>query len=181
MDTEKKLTREDAVQGNERLLPGFPGYYVTRDGRVRSDKRGGRWLCTKIDKDGYLCVCLYQGRKHYFHVHTLVLLAFGFPRPYGMECCHNDGDPRNNRLENLRWDTRKGNYQDSIRHGTNKLGTFKLGGGAHSQAILLKDDVKDIRGRHCEGERVVDLANEYKVSCHCVSAVVHRRTWKGLL
>ena len=51
-------------------------------------------------------------------VHTLVLEAFVSPRPDGMECCHNDGNPANNRLENLRWDTRSQNRYDSVKHGT---------------------------------------------------------------
>jgi len=35
-----------------------------------------------------------------------------------MEGCHNDGDRSNNCVENLRWDTRLGNCQDIIAHGT---------------------------------------------------------------
>ena len=34
-----------------------------------------------------------------------------------MEGCHNDGNPLNNRLENLRWDTHLENCRDTIRHG----------------------------------------------------------------
>jgi hypothetical protein len=35
-----------------------------------------------------------------------------------MECCHYDGDPANNRVGNLRWDTRSSNNLDAVRHGT---------------------------------------------------------------
>jgi hypothetical protein len=35
-----------------------------------------------------------------------------------MEGCHGDGDPANNRLSNLRWDTHSGNVQDSLAHRT---------------------------------------------------------------
>lgn len=51
-------------------------------------------------------------------VHRLVLSAFTGPCPPGMECCHNDGDPSNNRPENLRWDTRSSNARDKRVHGT---------------------------------------------------------------
>lgn len=47
-----------------------------------------------------------------------MLTAFVGPCPDGMEGCHNDGDPHNNRLDNLRWDTRANNARDAIRHGT---------------------------------------------------------------
>jgi len=43
-------------------------------------------------------------------------------RPDGYQCCHNDGNPHNNRIENLRWDTPKGNNLDKIRHGTSGRG-----------------------------------------------------------
>jgi hypothetical protein len=35
-----------------------------------------------------------------------------------MDGCHNDGDPFNNAVTNLRWDTRSGNLRDKIAHGT---------------------------------------------------------------
>jgi len=54
-------------------------------------------------------------------VHRIVLEAFVGPCPPGMEGCHNDGNPRNNVLTNLRWDTRSENQRDSIRHGTHSM------------------------------------------------------------
>jgi len=32
--------------------------------------------------------------------------------------CHNDGDPHNNRVSNLRWGTASENALDAVRHGT---------------------------------------------------------------
>lgn len=61
---------------------------------------------------------LADGERKYQYVHILVLTAFYGPCPEGMEGCHHDGDPLNNRLGNLRWDTHVGNVSDSIRHGT---------------------------------------------------------------
>lgn len=51
-------------------------------------------------------------------VHRLVLEAFVGPCPEGMEGCHGDGDPTNNSLGNLRWDTATSNQLDKVRHGT---------------------------------------------------------------
>jgi hypothetical protein len=69
---------------------------------------------------GHLNVVLYylapdEGRNA--RIHTLVLEAFAGPRPEGMEGCHNDGNPTNNHIDNLRWDTRSANNQDTLRHG----------------------------------------------------------------
>jgi hypothetical protein len=37
-----------------------------------------------------------------------------------MEGCHWNGNPADNRLTNLRWDTPAGNAADRERHGTNR-------------------------------------------------------------
>ena len=51
-------------------------------------------------------------------VHRLVLSAFVGPCPNGMEGCHDNGIPSDNRLENLRWDTPIANAADRVLHGT---------------------------------------------------------------
>jgi hypothetical protein len=50
-------------------------------------------------------------------VHELVLSTFAGLRPAKHECCHINGIPTDNRLENLRWGTRSDNIRDSVRHG----------------------------------------------------------------
>lgn len=71
--------------------------------------------------DGHLRVRLFSGdgiatsvRRQ---VHHLVLCAFVCERPSGMVGCHNDDNPANNTLENLRWDTPAANVADAIRSG----------------------------------------------------------------
>ena len=54
-------------------------------------------------------------------MHCLVLEAFIGLRPKNMECCHNDGNPQNNDLTNLRWDTKLSNAKDRIKHGRHRL------------------------------------------------------------
>jgi hypothetical protein len=114
-------------------IPGYERcYQVSNEGRVRSLDRAitqmSRWgaLYTKfvggVDlrpgrmPAGHLSVSL--GRNNSQCVHKLVLLAFVGPAPEGHECLHQNGDPSDNRLENLRWGTRGDNIRDAIRHGT---------------------------------------------------------------
>lgn len=86
-----------------------------RGGKLRKIK--GRILGTSLGSTGYPRVSLAPNSTHRA-VHRLVLEAFVGPRPDGLECCHNDGDPTNNRVENLRWDTHASNITDTVNHGT---------------------------------------------------------------
>lgn len=117
-------------------VPGFVGYYEVSDqGSVRSVDRvvvyrnGYSRLhrgCLKIPtvgRDGHLQVSLCKGGKQIIRcVHQLVLLAFVGPAPEGTEGCHEDGDPANNWLYNLGYDTHANNMLDAVRHGTSYRG-----------------------------------------------------------
>ena len=108
-----------------RPVVGYEGVYSVSDlGRVRRDEastntRPGRILSGIVDKDGYLMVNLSrQNTARRRKVHRLVLEAFVGPCPDEMEACHfPDRTRSNNRLANLRWDTRKANWSDSVAHG----------------------------------------------------------------
>lgn len=125
------MTRE-----NWRAIVGFEGLYEVSDqgrartlGRIdtRGHRRAARLLTPTPDGEGYLKVgltplgtagapqpCIFR------RVHVLVLEAFVGPCPDEMEGCHGDDDPANNRLVNLRWDTRSANAADRIRLATSK-------------------------------------------------------------
>ena len=124
----------------ETWLPvvGYEGLYEVSDlGNVRSVDRlvsaGNRWgdvrqrrypgkmLTPCASTSGHLVVALHrQGERATPNVHRLVLAAFVGPCPDGMECCHWDDDPTNNRLANLRWDTPSANQIDAVRNGRNR-------------------------------------------------------------
>jgi len=122
----------------EQWLPivGFEGYYEVSDwGRVRTvprmmARRNGttytvpkRIRSQKVDSTGRWRITLRlrtAGIERTFLVHRLVIEAFVEPQPSNMECCHYDGNPANNHLTNLRWDTRSENRLDSVRHGTHQ-------------------------------------------------------------
>jgi hypothetical protein len=108
-------------------VPGFDHYEVSNQGRVRSHRRGGgRILRPGPSNYGHLSVVLGRGNTRM--VHQLVLFAFVGPRPPGHDARHIDGDPANNRLENLCWGTRSENIRDAVRHGTWVSAARKAGG-----------------------------------------------------
>jgi hypothetical protein len=59
-----------------------------------------------------------DGQARHHLIYRLALEAFIGPCPPGMEGCHNNGDAADDRLENLRWDTKSSNARDSVWHGT---------------------------------------------------------------
>lgn len=99
-----KQTPEHAT---EAWLP-IPGsrYQVSNRGQVMNP--GGRILKPfPGDRTGHLRVVI-EGRNHF--VHRLVALAF-LGEGEG-EVCHNDNDPTNNDVSNLRWGSRSSNVRD---------------------------------------------------------------------
>ncbi len=115
---------------DERWLPidGELGYEVSDHGRVRSYAKPGRGIglyekpkILKPSSDGpsvkkYLKVALRRGNHR--KVHHLVLEAFVGPRPPNTECRHLDGNPKNNKLDNLCWGNKDDQTADKIRNGT---------------------------------------------------------------
>lgn len=108
-------------------VPEWPGYEVSNTGLVRSVPRigadgrklQGKPLAPRTSRSGHQHVMVYRDRYRTPRaIHRLVLEAFVGPRPEGMECCHGDGNPANNNLENLRWDTHAENSKDRVRQGT---------------------------------------------------------------
>lgn len=112
-------------------VPGFEGAYEVSDrGGVRALARlssSGRRVHAKglypsAAKSGHLYVTLRKnGERRKVGVHVLVLEAFVSPRPDGMDACHWNDNPADNRLPNLRWGTRSENLLDQVRNGKHHM------------------------------------------------------------
>jgi hypothetical protein len=129
-----------------RPVVGRPEYQVSNFGRVRSDATGGKILKPYLVK-GYPAVKFWNSTESRTtgYVHLLVLEAFVGPRPKGMQACHDDGNPFNAMVCNLRWDTVGGNAADRVRHGTS------LRGDKNSMTKLTEADVAQIRAELAAG------------------------------
>lgn len=167
-------------------------YEVSNSGRVRSLDR----IIVKKNRHGSYSRCLYKGRvlspgdtggclfivlsrdsyTRKFTVHELVLEAFVCPRPPGLEGCHWDGNYKNNRVENLRWDTHKGNHQDRIRHGTSNRGE------KNASAKLNPDKVREMRELYKTGKYSQNkLAKMYGLAKNYGRLVLKNITWKHVV
>ncbi|MFP7833122.1 NUMOD4 motif-containing HNH endonuclease [Marisediminicola sp. LYQ134] len=98
---------------------GYEGSYEVSSGGLVRSVRSGLIRKTQTHRDGHLQLGLCaHGVKTMCFVHTLVLEAHVGPRPSpAHQGCHRDGDPTNNRVSNLRWDTASANAFDAVRHG----------------------------------------------------------------
>jgi hypothetical protein len=163
------------------IKPGI-AYRVGDDGSVwtclqRAKTGKNRWEETSVWRrmspnkhvKGYRAIALTRinGRKPR-RVHHLVLEAFVGPCPEGMEGCHKNGNPADNRLENLRWDTHHGNMKDAIDQGRIRSPMTKL----------TEDDVRNIRRRLATGERQKPIAIDYGVCVSTVGEIKCGRLWK---
>ena len=156
-------------------IPGRPGYEASSHGRIRSldrwiaDHNGrrlflrGRTLKQVLNADGYPVV----GGLGY--VHRAVMLSFNGPPANGFEVAHNDGNPANNLLTNLRYDTHAGYHADRLTHGTH---------GRGANAKLTAYDVIVIRS--VIGETTRALAKRYGVSDACIRLILIKRRWRWL-
>lgn len=170
-----------------RPVPGFDGLFDASDlGRVRIvarvtaiRSRSGKPTLRKNKAkvlgqyaipSGHMFVgAKWNGKRFPVHVGRLVLMAFCGPPQPGLECCHNDGDPTNNMLENLRWDTHANNNRDKLRHGTQEKGS------SHHAAKLTEAVVAAMRaGTMTTAEACAATGASY----HTAYCALTRRSWR---
>ena len=158
----------------------FPNYSITKIGKVWNNKHK-RWLVPlkKNKNSEYLRINLYKNGKLYRKsIHRLVLETFISPCPKDMECCHNNGIKNDNRLENLRWDTRSNNQKDSVRQGTH---VCTLLGEKSTHHKLTEQDVRTIIytwKTNLFTQR--EIAEMYNISNQQISKIVNKKDWKHL-
>ncbi len=116
MEIWKELKILKKANGNEYY---FEGYKISNYGRVISVKGNKeKYLNGRLDNLGYKSYCLMDtnGKKTNHRGHTMVMQTFvGIPEN-GMVICHYDDIKTNNHIDNLRYDTRKANWQDIKRN-----------------------------------------------------------------
>ncbi len=192
---ERVQTHEDGSQEFWRDVPGYAGFYrVSSWGRVKSlsrkirtvGKKGGVNLRTISGQylkllpcpSGHVGTSLSKyGKNEGWLVHRLVLFAFVGPCPEGLECCHEDDNPTNNHIENLRWGTRSSNMADRVRNGI-RVGNK---GEQSGMAKLTDAIVLEMRRAHRAGEKTIrEMAREHGITAQSSHAAITGVTWKHL-
>lgn len=119
-----------------RVYPYDIRFRVSSLGRVRFETKPPKNI--KPRKTGYY-VCTYTDRKVQYAVHEMVLTSFKSLCPGGYTASHLDGNPSNNRADNLDWETHSVNCKRKAEHGT------RQGGESNGFAKLTSAQVAEIR------------------------------------
>ncbi len=177
-------------------IPNFDGYIAGTDGsiwtswgRISPGEGAGRipvyapfvkkWK--RISFDGcksqkYYGVSLSRaGRKRISQaVHILILRTFVGEKPPKLDGCHNNGDNKNNSLDNLRWATHVENCQDRDRHGRGSKGS------RNGSAKTNESDVIKIREMFSRGVKRKIILDQFKISEAQYYRIVNKTGWKHI-
>lgn len=164
---------------HNRFVPikDFEDYLINDEGTIWSTKiyRGRHPKFLKpgnANKHGHQQVTLCKNGKVFTKlIHRLVLETFVGPCPDGMECRHLNGNPSDNRLNNLRWGTHKENMLDRNKHQTDNKGERSY------LSKLTWEDVRQIRSLHKQGISKQNIAKLYPVKRRKISWIVNNKTW----
>ena len=100
------------VRGMDRVVYGVDGRKINRKGKIlKPYARDGRHLKARLSK---------SGEQKKFYVHRLLVESFHGEIPQGSIIRHLNGDPTDNRSENLAIGSQSENYFDSVQHGTRR-------------------------------------------------------------
>lgn len=144
-------------------IPGYEGYYeISNHGKVKSlarivPRRNGtyhsvpeRILKQTADHNGHFYfTAVKNAKRERMYTQRVVLICFVGPPPIVADACHNDGDPSNNHITNLRWDSRSGNVRDMVKHGSHNNARKTHCKWGHEFSPENTQLRKDGKGRSC--------------------------------
>lgn len=150
---------------------------ILKGKQTKEFKKGKILKLGKHITNGRFRVELYNkdnsSKKH--SIHRLVLEAFIGPCPEGMECCHRDDNPSNNRLDNLYWGTRKDNMEDKIKNGrTKRVHIITKNHKLKSDEVWL---IKKLIHNKIEQNTIAKM---FKVSPQTICDIKHGRRWSHI-
>lgn len=163
-----------------RKCPAWPDYEVSEFGDIRRAVpcAGAKPALRKtyVAANGRLMIVMRRdGKARACHVHRLVLEAFVGPAPSeGHHGAHNDGNPMNNHVSNVRWATPQENEADKVRHGTSNRGE------RFGRARLTNAQAVEIKRCLAAGHASKDLAARFGVHPSTICSLKRGKSWAWL-
>jgi len=146
-------------------IPNTIGYWVNKNGKIWSGYKR-ELMKFQTSKSGHLYIDVRRPKRRKGFIHKLVLETFIGSCPDNMECRHLDGNPKNNNIKNLCWDTRIKNSQDRILHG-------------RAKKKLIKEKVKRIFYlRNVKLFTHQKIADIFRVCRQTVTDILNRKYWR---
>lgn len=158
-------------------VPGYPNYRVSPEGNVLSLRfsKFPRVLRPGKRKNGYLGVFL-DSKKNML-VHRLVAMVYCERKPECDQVNHKNGNPEDNRAENLEWVTAKENC--SHRQSVLKRQCGRPG-SRHPKAKLKEYQVREIKKLLAAGVHPNELGRRFGVSSWSIREILAGRNWKHI-
>lgn len=169
-----------------RPVLGFEDTYLVSDfGRVMRIKAtvstgAGRILKPSLATSGYYHVNLCAGKERHkaVTIHKLVAEAFYGPRPDGADIDHKDGNPENNRADNLEYVSRSENVKRGYRR-QRKRGIVRKGlrGEDNPLSKLSATGVRKIKTLLRRGKTHREIAKQFGVCRATISFIAEGKRW----
>lgn len=159
-----------------RVYPLDEKYEVSSEGGVRSVKTGRSRRLFRTSK-GYLTVSLAKRKDH--RVHRMVAIAFIGPPPSGRhQVNHKNGDPSDNRVENLEWVT----SQENIQHAIHVLKRRRCGayGSKNIRARLNEYQVRVIKRLLASRHTCAEIGVLFNVSLNTIGSIKYGKSWQQI-
>lgn len=140
-----------------------------------------QWLREQMERETDECI-IWPWRIHhgyaYFRTKSaarlVCLIAYG-PAPEGMnDSAHSCGNRACVNKRHLRWDSRKGNLADKLKHGTMPFGEDT------NSVKLTKAEVLEIRKKLRHGASQKELAAQFGVSQMQICRIKRRENWTNI-
>ena len=160
---------------------GYEGRYeVNENSQIRTLMRRNKRILKHAIREDYfhhfVNITDSKGIRKKKYIHIAALEAFVSLRPEGKEGLHNDGNPYNNHISNLRWGTHSENMQDSIKHGTFYFVGQK--GSKHPHAILNESKVMKIKKLFLDKSITrKQIADKYGVCASTIDYIKSGKLW----
>lgn len=154
----------------------FKDYYINIYGKVyslRDNKLYPQKLKPKVDKDGYLSVCLFKDKQRYYkRINRLVAETF-IPNPENKpEVNHKNGIVNDNYVENLEWVTISENIKHAYDSGLNYIGIENW----KSRPVIAYKNNGEIFNVY---ENIINCANDIGIKESSVRSSSKNKTIKG--
>jgi hypothetical protein len=145
-----------------KLIPKSQNYYAGSDGHIYSNfGKGYKKLSPGLQSTGkyyFVSVVINNIRKTH-RVHRLICLAFhGKPKSNKMTTSHLNGNWKDNRPENLAWESYSKNLSRKKDHGTDDIGVN------NSRAKISIEQLRQIRLLLSQGLTHQKIADKFGVN-----------------